>query len=130
MKNISKTLFGQMFYFNKTSHFQFKNSHIYCETFYIPKQYIYGIFDFKLISSNEFFSNIVIGNRDQSFHLQEKYRFINNIENLTLEHVKKNHEQKFEFTQIQFENIERNLLKDLLDKNDQHIISCSCCHRF
>jgi len=125
MKNITKTLFGQLYYFKKNSHFQLKTNRLYCETFYIPEHFIYGIFDFKLISNSDFFSNIVIGNRDNSFKIQEKYKFIDNIEILKLEQFKNN-----EYKEIELNNIDSILLKNLKHKDDTNIITCSCCHRF
>lgn len=124
MKNITKTLFGQLYYFNKNSHFH-RNNRLYCETFYIPEHFIYGIFDFKLISNTDFFSNIVIGNRDNSFKIQEKYKFIDNIEILKLEQFKNN-----EYKEIELDNIDSKLLKNLKHKDNTNIITCSCCHRF
>jgi hypothetical protein len=124
MKNINKTLFGQIFYLNKRAHFQKNITRLYCETFYIPNQSIYGIFDFKLLSTNELFSNIVIGNRDNSFKLQERYSFINNIESLSLDQFTD------QYKTITLETLDKNLINQLVNKTNDHIINCSCCHRY
>ena len=126
MKNIYRTLFGQLYFLRKQIHFEPKTN-IYCETFFIPEKYLYGIFDYKKISNTELFSNIIIGSKDNLFKIQERYRFINNIENIFLEsYIQK----PFKLENIDFEDIDNDILNALLSKTDKHIINCSCCHRY
>lgn len=119
--NINKTLFGQIYFFNKQSHFQTRNSNLYYETFSIQNKNIYGIFDFKQLSKNELFTTIILHSKDKSFEIEERYRFINNIEIIKLQNF--NHI-------INFEEIDNHILKIILHKNNKHIINCSCCHRY
>lgn len=120
MKNIKQTLFGQLYFLNKQSHFQLKTSNLYCETFFIQNHYIYGIFEFKQLSKNELYSNLIIGTKDNLFKIEEQYRIINNIETIKL--------QNFDLN-IKIQDINNDTLKIILNKNNNHIINCSCCHR-
>jgi hypothetical protein len=120
MKNIKQTLFGQLYFLNKQSHFQLKTSNLYCETFFIQNHYIYGIFEFKQLSKNELYSNLIIGTKDNLFKIEEQYRIINNIETIKL--------QNFDLN-IKIQDINNDTLKIILNKNNNHIINCSCFHR-
>jgi hypothetical protein len=120
MKNIKQTLFGQLYFLNKQSHFQLKTSNLYCETFFIQNHYIYGIFEFKQLSKNELYSNLIIGTKDNLFKIEEQYRISNNIETIKL--------QNFDLN-IKLQDINNDTLKIILNKTNNHIINCSCCHR-
>ena len=127
MNRLSKTLFGKLYYGNNQSHFKLTNSKSYCETFFMKEQYmgklcsIYGIADFKYFPNNELYSNLIIGDKDNIFKLQEQYRFINNIETIYLQNFDK---------KIRYDDIDKNIIEIILKKNDSHIITCSCCHRY
>ena len=125
MRNIGKTLFGQIYYLNKQSHFQMRNTNLYCESFFIPDKFIYGIMDFKQLSKNDLFSNLTIGDKDNTFKIQECYRFINNIETVDIQYFKWSFEPKNTYN-----DIDKTILKTILIKSDIHIINCSCCHRY
>jgi len=125
MRNIGKTLFGQIYYLNKQSHFQMRNTNLYCESFFIPDKFIYGIMDFKQLSKNDLFSNLTIGDKDNTFKIQERYRFINNIETVDIQYFKWSFEPKNTYN-----DIDKTILKTILIKSDIHIINCSCCHRY
>ena len=120
MKNIKQTLFGQLYFLNKQSHFQLRTSNLYCETFFIQNHYIYGIFEFKQLSKNELYSNLIIGTKDNLFKIEEQYRIINNIETIKL--------QNFDLN-IKLQDINNDTLKIILNKTNNHIINCSCCNR-
>ena len=120
MNRLSKTLFGKLYYGNQ-SHFKLSNSKSYCETFFIKERSIYGIADFKYFPNNELYSNLIIGDKDKNFKLQEHYRFINNIETIYLQNFDK---------KITYDDIDKNIVEIILKKNDSHIITCSCCHRY
>jgi hypothetical protein len=82
---------------------------------------IYGIVDFKYLPNNELYSNLIIGDKDNIFKLQERYRFTNNIESIFLQNFDK---------EITYDDINKNILEIMLQKNNSHIITCSCCHRY
>jgi hypothetical protein len=128
MNRLSKTLFGKLYYYeNNQSHFKLSKSKSYCETFFMKEQYmgelrsIYGIVDFKYLPNNELYSNLIIGDKDNIFKLQERYRFTNNIESIFLQNFDK---------EITYDDINKNILEIMLQKNNSHIITCSCCHRY
>jgi hypothetical protein len=127
MNRLAKTLFGKLYYGNYQSHFKLSNSKSYCETFFIKEEYngtqlsIYGIADFKYFPNNELYSNLIIGDKDNIFKLQERYRFTNNIETIYLQNFDK---------KITYNDIDKNIFEIILKKNDSHIITCSCCHRY
>ena len=83
---------------------------------------IYGIVDFKYLPNNELYSNLIIGDKDNIFKLQERYRFTNNIESIFL--------QNFDKEITYDDDINKNILEIMLQKNNSHIITCSCCHRY
>ncbi len=117
MNSIGKTLFGRLYYFNKQAHFQVRKEGLYCETFsLIDQAKFYGIFNYTKVNINnekfELYSSLLVGCNDSGLKWQEKYRFVNEIETIT-------------------SNIPENIQQVILtNKNNSHIVNCSCCHRY
>lgn len=118
--NMTESLSQKLYLNNRNFHFKF-NSNIYCETFFIPQHYIYGIFDLRK-TENKIKTNLIIGSKNiNSFYIQEQYQNIDGYESSILQNCGLN---------INLKDIDKNLLEIILGKSDKHIINCSCCHRY
>jgi len=128
--SMTESLSQKLYLNNRNFHFK-HNSNLYCETFFIPDYYIYGLFDFRK-NKNNFKTNLIIGSKNMnSFYIQEQFQNIDGYESSTLKNYGLDISLKdIEIMSIKTNGIEKNLLEIILSKNDKHILNCSCCHRY